>query len=451
MAEEEDNQVLQFEGDDEEQKDNQQQKSPNEQKEEQVNNYDQNYNQEPEPQSNDLKPLESEKQPIQVVPDVEEGFFNRIKGCSCRRQADEKTDENNEGCITKLDKFIQKYFTPTYLLLVYYSVFSTALLFSLKLIIQDQDLYHAEILGGLFLFVQLLKGLLIYFLNDEWLDELPYLDSTFENGWRLFKITFFVLTNLDICYWIYYIYAQNKKDGTIEHMMTLCRMVDAFFFNFPLMIIFFYLQLQDLQTIQIPYLVIAGLNLLQIVNGFMHLNFFAGSSFLSIRWSIQLICELYVKLLLVESVYIQLAEFNIQFEYFGLFCLCGLIQFYLFSEDQDIIGQLLSIVYFQLKTFFVITFKEESFGMSDLDCDAQPGILNVVVQKSTYSYIQKAFNFFQLLSLAFIFWLFGGWDNIMKNEILYYLYLVGLGCLGIISLNLLYIVLSGWKRNMVKP
>ncbi|CAK93815.1 unnamed protein product (macronuclear) [Paramecium tetraurelia] len=89
--------------------------------------------------------------------------------------------------------------------------------------------------------------------------------------------------------------------------------------------------------------------------------------------------------------------------------------------------------------------------MSDLDCDAQPGILNVVVQKSTYSYIQKAFNFFQLLSLAFIFWLFGGWDNIMKNEILYYLFLVGLGCLGIISLNLLYVVLSGWKKNMVKP
>lgn len=51
-----------------------------------------------------------------------------------------------------------------------------------------------------------MKGLLIYFLNDEWFDELPYLDSRLENGWRSFKITFFILTNLDICYWIYYIY-----------------------------------------------------------------------------------------------------------------------------------------------------------------------------------------------------------------------------------------------------
>ncbi|CAD8095223.1 unnamed protein product [Paramecium primaurelia] len=446
-----DNQVIQFEEDDQEQEDNLQQKSGKEQNNEQLNNYDQNYNQGQQPDSNDFKPLESEKQPIQVVPEAEEGFLNRIKGCSCRRQTDEKTDENNEGCIAKLDRFIQKYFTPTYLLLVYYSVFSTALLFSLKLIIQDQDLYHAEILGGLFLFVQLLKGLLIYFLNDEWLDELPYLDSSFENGWRQFKITFFIITNLDICYWIYYIYVQNKKDSTIEHMMTLCRMLDALLFNFPLMIVFFYLQMQDLENIQIPYLVIAGLNLISIVNGFMHLNFFAGSSFLSIRWSIQFICELYVKLLLVVSVYIKLQEFNIQYEYFGLFCLCGLIQFYLFSDEQDFTGQILSIIYFQFKTFFVIIFKEESFGMSDLDCDAQPGILNVVVQKSTYSYIQKAFNFCQIMSLAFIFWLFGGWDIVITSQILLHMYLVGLGCLGIIMLNLLYILLSGWKKNMLKP
>ncbi|CAD8106291.1 unnamed protein product [Paramecium sonneborni] len=89
--------------------------------------------------------------------------------------------------------------------------------------------------------------------------------------------------------------------------------------------------------------------------------------------------------------------------------------------------------------------------MPDLDCDAQPGILNVVVHKSTYSYIQKAFNFFQMMSLAFVFWLFGGWDTIISNQILLFMYLLGLGCFSVILLNLLYIIISGWKKNMVKP
>lgn len=38
-----------------------------------------------------------------------------------------------------------------------------------------------------------------------------------------------IATNLDIIVWVFYIYGRNKRDGAIEHMMALCRMVDAFF------------------------------------------------------------------------------------------------------------------------------------------------------------------------------------------------------------------------------
>lgn len=49
------------------------------------------------------------------------------------------------------------------------------------------------------------------------------------------------LINLDIIVWVFYIYGRKKRDGAIEHMMALCRMIDAFFLNFPLMILFLYL------------------------------------------------------------------------------------------------------------------------------------------------------------------------------------------------------------------
>lgn len=87
----------------------------------------------------------------------------------------------------------------------------------------------------------ILKGILIYLLSDEWIDELPYLDSRLENGMRITYLTIMILTNLDLFAWVYYIYAAKKRDGAIEHMMALCRMIDSFFLNFPLMIIFFYL------------------------------------------------------------------------------------------------------------------------------------------------------------------------------------------------------------------
>lgn len=57
----------------------------------------------------------------------------------------------------------------------------------------------------------------------------------------------------------------------------------------------------------------------------MHLNFFSGSSFLSIRWSLLFLCDLYVKSLLVVSVYCKLIEYHIHYGYFGLFALFGLI------------------------------------------------------------------------------------------------------------------------------
>lgn len=57
----------------------------------------------------------------------------------------------------------------------------------------------------------------------------------------------------------------------------------------------------------------------------MHLNFFGGSSFLSIRWTLLFLCDLYVKSLLVVSVYCKLIEYHIHYGYFGLFALFGLI------------------------------------------------------------------------------------------------------------------------------
>ncbi|CAD8187390.1 unnamed protein product [Paramecium octaurelia] len=336
--------------------DNLQQISGNEQNQEQLKNYEQNYNPEKE---NELKPFESEKQPIQVIPEAEEGFLTKINGCSCGRQAEENTEINNEGCIMQIDRQIY-------------------------LEILNSYLFATTFYQGLFLFVQLLKGLLIYFLNDEWLDELQFLDSFFKKGWRLFKITFFVLSNLDVCYWIYYIYRQNKKDGTIEYVMTLCRMIDAFFFNFPQMIVFFYLLCKTQKTFK------SHTQLLQVK--WIHApKLFCWNLISKHQMEYLFICELYVKLFLVVSVFIKLYEFNIEYECFSLFCLCGLIQYQLFTGDQDITGQILSIIYFQLKTFIVITFKEESFAMSDLDCDAQPGIFNVVVQSQRMIYEQLIF------------------------------------------------------------
>jgi hypothetical protein len=78
-------------------------------------------------------------------------------------------------------------------------------------------------------------------LLDEWWDELPYLDSGYENGFRATGITVAVLCNLDICFWVYQIYKEQKRDATIEHMMAMCRMLDAFFLNIPLMVGFLYL------------------------------------------------------------------------------------------------------------------------------------------------------------------------------------------------------------------
>lgn len=79
---------------------------------------------------------------------------------------------------------------------------------------------------------------------------------------RITYLTIMVLSNLDLFAWVYYIYAAKKRDGAIEHMMALCRMIDSFFLNFPLMIIFLYLQMKDIDNLKIEYLILSGLNML---------------------------------------------------------------------------------------------------------------------------------------------------------------------------------------------
>lgn len=58
-------------------------------------------------------------------------------------------------------------------------------------------------------------------------------------------------------------------------------------------------------------MVIALLNMLMIVNAFMHLNFFDGSAYASIRWSFIYLCELYVRTILVVACFVLLQNFNI--------------------------------------------------------------------------------------------------------------------------------------------
>lgn len=78
-------------------------------------------------------------------------------------------------------------------------------------------------------------------LEDEWQDELPYLDTNFGNKARIFFIYFLALCNLDINYWLKLIYHNNKRDSIIEHMFALCRLIDVITFNAPIMLLSLYI------------------------------------------------------------------------------------------------------------------------------------------------------------------------------------------------------------------
>lgn len=65
---------------------------------------------------------------------------------------------------------------------------------------------------------------MVIFLEDEWLDEIPYMDGEFAKKSRSFALYMGLLLNLDLPYWLYVIYSKEKRDGVVEHMTCLGRL-----------------------------------------------------------------------------------------------------------------------------------------------------------------------------------------------------------------------------------
>jgi hypothetical protein len=51
------------------------------------------------------------------------------------------------------------------------------------------------------------------FLEEEWVDQLPYLDSEQENKRRLVFIYIAIILNVDNSYWSHLIYGVGRRDG----------------------------------------------------------------------------------------------------------------------------------------------------------------------------------------------------------------------------------------------
>lgn len=71
-------------------------------------------------------------------------------------------------------------------------------------------------------------------------------------------------------------------------MHSLCRLVDIFVLNVPLMLICAWWQLSATEEVSILYSTGAIINLLNISNSLMLINFFEGTAIKSILWNLSL-------------------------------------------------------------------------------------------------------------------------------------------------------------------
>ncbi|KAM3134492.1 hypothetical protein pb186bvf_013458 [Paramecium bursaria] len=402
-----------------------------------------------EPPENLNEPLAKNEVPIAPNAPVEQvGFFRRLIGCKCSRGKEIQNENKNEIVTNqeeptssqrpaeppkqdqpnKLDEFLQK-LTPIYILSIYYINFLVVIGLMLANFLLQYNPSILKMIGGLYVTSFLLKLLVISFLEEEWFDELEYIDQPSRNKLRNFAIYLSCLFNFDIIYWTYYIYHKPTRDGVIEHMHSLCRLVDIFVLNVPLMLICAWWQLNATEEVSILYSTGAIINLLNISNSLMLVNFFEGTAIKSILWNLSLSSQIYVRVLLLVTLYIVLDEFNAQYIIIGLFVFIGILQFVFFNENDGVPSSILTAIYYQYKSTFIFIFREYSFGMKEIDSGAEPNIfpLSKQVHPLTYSLIQTALNLYGNFLLAAILILFDGVNLIQNDDLLFYLYSGAIG------------------------
>jgi hypothetical protein len=88
------------------------------------------------------------------------------------------------------------------------------------------------------------KILIVAFLEEEWDENIPYIPPN-EMGKKSFRnilILIAVLLNIDYFYWLYIVYFK-WRDGVVEQMTNMIRMVSFFFEFVPIFLLCLYYEM----------------------------------------------------------------------------------------------------------------------------------------------------------------------------------------------------------------
>ena len=83
------------------------------------------------------------------------------------------------------------------------------------------------------------------FLDEEWTEELPYIDSEFFSSARTFFIFLSFLLNFEKPYWLYLMFEAGKRDGAIEHIHSMVNAAQVLFENLPCLFLFSFLAIHN--------------------------------------------------------------------------------------------------------------------------------------------------------------------------------------------------------------
>jgi hypothetical protein len=123
------------------------------------------------------------------------------------------------------------------LVFLYYACFFSNLLAALHLLLMTDQPILGIVIFSLVGLNYLARITFWCSLEEEWTQQLPYIDDQALNTFRQVLIYIATTLNLDTPYWLYQIYHNGRRDGEIEYIVNLQRTGQTVFEHLPVLYI----------------------------------------------------------------------------------------------------------------------------------------------------------------------------------------------------------------------